>query len=169
MEFEIRKADLDHLDLLIEWRMTVLREVFSILPHVPMENLERESRIYYQTALKTGAHTACFAYADHKIVGCGGVCFYREMPSPDNPNGICAYLMNIYTAPAYRKCGAGKSIVTWLQQRANEYGACKIYLKSSEYAHAFYQKMGFHDRNGYMQSPAENKNSKSSKAPEQEG
>lgn len=153
MEIEIRKAGLDQLDLLMKWRMTVLHEVFSIPPQEPMENLEHANRIYYQTALKTGEHIACFAYADDKIIGCGGICFYREMPSPDNPNGGCAYLMNIYTVPEYRKCGTGKSIVAWLMQKAREYGVCKIYLEASETAHEFYKKIGFYDMNGYMQYP----------------
>lgn len=153
MKIEIREAGLDTLDLLIKWRMTVLHEVFSIPLHEPMEHLERANRIYYQTALKTGEHIACFAYADNKIIGCGGVCLHREMPSPDNPNGVCAYLMNIYTVPEYRKCGAGTSIVTWLTQKASEYGACKIYLEASEKAHEFYKKIGFYDMNGYMQHP----------------
>lgn len=100
--------------------------------------------------MKTGEHAACFAYADDKIIGCGGICFYREMPSPDNPNGGCAYLMNIYTVPKYRKCGVGKSIVIWLMQQANERSVGKIYLESSEHAHEFYKKIGFHDMNGYM-------------------
>lgn len=153
MEMEIRKAGIDNLDLLMKWRMTVLHEVFSIPLNEPMAALEQENRIYYQTALKTGEHIACFAYADDKTIGCGGVCFYREMPSPDNPNGCCAYLMNIYTVPEYRNCGTGKSIVTWLLQKASEYGVCKIYLETSEKAHEFYKKIGFYDMNGYMQYP----------------
>lgn len=151
MKIEIREAELANLDLLLEWRMTVLREVFSIPLYEPMEKMEYANRIYYQAALKTGEHIACFAYADNEIVGCGGVCFYREMPSPDNPNGGCAYLMNIYTVPEYRNCGTGKSIVAWLRQRASERGICKIYLETSEKACEFYKKIGFEDMNGYLQ------------------
>lgn len=132
MEIKIRKAGLDNLDLLMKWRMTVLHEVFSVPLHEPMENLEHANRIYYQTALKTGEHIACFAYAD-------------------NPDGGCAYLMNIYTVPEYRKCGTGKAIVTWLRQRAAESGISKIYLEASETAHEFYKKTGFHNMTGYMQ------------------
>ena len=51
---------------------------------------------------------ACFAYVGNEIVGCGGICLYQEMPSPDNPSGGCAYLMNIYTRPEFRGQGVGK-------------------------------------------------------------
>lgn len=154
MDIKIQKASPYDLELLVKWRMTVLHEVFSVPWDEAMENLERENRRYYQTALETGEHEACFAYAGDKLIGCGGVCFYREMPSPDNPTGGCAYLMNIYTAPAYRNCGAGKAIVTWLRQRAEEYGAGKVYLEAAEKAREFYKKMGFYDMRGYMKCPA---------------
>ena len=39
---------------------------------------------------------------------------YHEMPSPDNPNGKCACLMNIYARPPFRRQGIGDRIVCWL-------------------------------------------------------
>lgn len=87
METTIRKADLADIDLLMKWRMEVLHEVFSIPASDPMEKLEQENRAYYQMKIPAGEHIACFACMDKEIVGCGGVCLYQEMPSPDNPGG----------------------------------------------------------------------------------
>ena len=39
---------------------------------------------------------------------------YHEMPSPDNPDGKCACLMNIYARPPFRRQGIGDRIVRWL-------------------------------------------------------
>ena len=99
MGIVIRKATLEDMELLVEWRMEVLHEVFSIPQNQSTKALEKENRCYYQKALQTGEHIACFACLDDKVIGCGGICFYREMPSPDNLTGKCAYLMNIYTPP----------------------------------------------------------------------
>ncbi|MCD8018402.1 MAG: GNAT family N-acetyltransferase [Clostridiales bacterium] len=115
-----------------------------------MEELLAANRNYYTTALKTGTHIACFAYVNEKIVGCGGVCFYQEMPSPDNPNGCCAYLMNIFTIPEMRKQGIGKAIIKWLVREAQEHGAEKIYLEASQKAYPLYKEMGFYDMIGYL-------------------
>lgn len=101
MDIEIRKAELADLDILMKWRMEVLQEVFSIPADQPLEKLEQENRVYYQNALPKEEHIACFAYANKNIIGCGGICLYQEMPSPDNPNGNCAYLMNIYIRSRY--------------------------------------------------------------------
>lgn len=54
MDIEIRKAELTDIDLLMKWRMRVLREVFAIPENEPAEELERKNRIYYQSALQAG-------------------------------------------------------------------------------------------------------------------
>lgn len=143
MDVEIRKAGLADVDLLMEWRMRVLREVFAVPGSQPMKELEQENRRYYETMLLTGGHTACFACFKDEIIGCGGICVYREMPSPDNASGKCAYLMNIYTSPQFRGMGAGEKIVRWLVDQALSEGITKIYLETSAAGKRLYEKTGF--------------------------
>ena len=131
MEIAIRKATLEDIDLLMEWRMEVLHEVFSIPPLQNTDELEQENRAYYQRALAQEEHIACFAYMEDNIVGCGGICLYQEMPSPDNPTGKCAYLMNIYTKPQFRKRGVGEAIIKWLVAQAIMRGIPKNYVHNS--------------------------------------
>lgn len=142
-EFEIRRATLEDLDVLVRWRMEVLREVFLLPPQTDITDLERANREYYQNELDNGGHIACFALLNGTIVGCGGICLYREMPSPDNPSGRCAYLMNIYVRPDHRHSGAGRAIVRWLTDRARELGITKIYLETSAPARRMYLALGF--------------------------
>lgn len=153
MELAIRKATLEDMELLVEWRMEVLREVFSIPQNQPADHLRMENRRYYQRALQTNQHIACFACLDGTIAGCGGVCFYREMPSPDNPTGECAYLMNVYTRPRFRKRGIGKTLVQWLIGEARKRGVFKIYLESSEAGKDLYTRIGFVPMQGMMKFP----------------
>ncbi|MCM1577430.1 MAG: GNAT family N-acetyltransferase [Ruminococcus sp.] len=149
MNIEIRKASIDDIDLLVEWRIRVLREVFEIPENQPTEEFEYANRLYYQSELETGGHIACFAYSGDEIIGCGGVCLHREMPSPDNLSGKCAYLMNIYTAPKFRSFGAGEKVVRWLIGQARSKGITKIYLETSDIGRRLYEKVGFEDM-GYM-------------------
>ncbi len=145
MEILIQKADISNLDLLMRWRMEVLNEVFPPSEYDYPEDLEEENRNYYKWALPAGKHIACFACADGEIVGCGGLCLYQEMPSPDNPSGQCAYLMNIYCRPAFRSQGVGRSVISWLVDRAKEQYITKIYLESSKPARQLYERLGFSD------------------------
>ena len=150
MNVAIKKADISEIDKLMHWREIVLREVFSIPEEKNIDELLDKNRDYYMAALGIGTHISCFAYSGDAIVGCGGVLFYQEMPSPDNISGRCAYLMNIYTIPKMRKQGIGNTIVKWLIKEAKRAGAEKIYLEASKDAYSLYKEMGFEDMNGYL-------------------
>ena len=84
MKISVRKAGISELDLLMEWRMQVLAEVFSDYENVDWETLRKNNEDYYKEHLADGTHTACFAMdtEQERIVGCGGICYQKEMPSP---------------------------------------------------------------------------------------
>lgn len=153
MEIQIRQATIGDLDLLMQWRMEVLHEVFSIPSEQSVAELEAENRHYYRAELPRGGHIACFAYHGEEIVGCGGMCLYQEMPSPDNPNGKCAYLMNIYARPQFRRHGVGDTVVRWLLDRAKQLGVTKIYLETSEAGRPLYREIGFAEMQDMMKWP----------------
>lgn len=156
MDVVIRKAELQDLDLLMRWRMEVLHEVFSIPADQPLAELEAENRRYYQKELPQGGHIACFVYIGEEIVGCGGMCLYHEMPSPDNPSGKCAYLMNVYVRPQFRGHGIASRLVRWHVEQAREHHISKIYLETSEAGRPLYQRIGFSDMKDMMELPHEN-------------
>ena len=60
MEIQIRQATIQDLNVLMQWRMEVLHEVFSIPSERSVTELESENRRYYQTELPQGGHIACF-------------------------------------------------------------------------------------------------------------
>lgn len=146
----IRQATENDLDLLLKWRMEVLSHVFSLPPDRAVEDLYAANLAYYKRALPRGEHIAAFAETEHGIVGCGGVCLYREMPSPDNPSGWCAYLMNIYTRKEFRGQGIGSAVVRWLIEQAERREITKIYLEASETGRPLYERLGFTDMRDYM-------------------
>ncbi len=138
------------LQQLILWRMEVLRCVFSIPEDADTQELEQRNRLYYARHLADGSHIACIALMEGEAVGCGGICLYEEMPSPDNPTGRCAYLMDIYVREPFRRKGAGRRIVDWLVERAHEQGITKIYLETTSSGRALYESSGFEDMKGMM-------------------
>lgn len=150
---EVRRVGVGDIDLLMEWRMEVLHEVFSIPDGMPTGDLEESNRRYYADQLADGGHVACLAYLDGEAVGCGGMCIQREMPSPDNPGGMCAYLMNIYARPENRRHGVGEAVVRWLVDTAEDMGIGKIYLETSVAGRPLYETMGFTDMPDMMRVP----------------
>jgi len=150
----IKELRADDMELLLSLRMEVLSNVFSQekkeLSDSEWDDIRKENENYYREELEKGGHVACAIYVLGEPAGCGGVCLYREMPSPDNHSGKCAYLMNIYVRNAYRRQGIAKEICNYLIERAREEGAEKIYLESSDMAFELYRSLGFEDMNGYL-------------------
>lgn len=140
MVIRIKRADVTDLDELMRWREVVLREVFSIPKEKNMDDLLTANREYYHTALKREEHLACFAYADEyadaEPVGCGGICLYQEMPSPDNPSGKCAYLMNIYTVPAVSTVWGKQSSNGWCRKQSAGMQAKFIWKRPRKRSHS---------------------------------
>ena len=129
MKPQVREAGLEDLDLLMAWRMETLEHVFAMPESKMPAGLRGANEQYYKTALADGSHIACFAQLDGETVGCGGVCFQMEMPSPDNPSGRCAYLMNIYTREQYRGRGVGAATDRYLIGRPGSAASPKFTWK----------------------------------------
>lgn len=144
----------NNIDLLVFWRIHVLRCVFSIPENMDTAELECSNRNYYEQHLADSSHIACIASIENEVIGCGGICFYEEMPSPDNRNGRCAYLMNIYVSEQFRGQGTAKRIVRWLVGQALAQGVGKIYLETSDMARQLYGGLGFNYMKNMMRLEA---------------
>lgn len=138
---------LTDISRLMTWRREVIRAVFGV---EPSEVLLEANRRYYETHVADGSHVAFVADADGVEVGCGAICLTDELPSPDNPSGRCAYLMNIYVRPGFRGCGVATAIVNRLVVTARLHGCDKIYLETTASARALYNKTGFKNLPGIM-------------------
>jgi GNAT superfamily N-acetyltransferase len=143
---KMRRICSNEIDTLMAWCMEVLHEVFADYDHPDWQALQKANREYYQREIPAEGHIAGLAEPG---IGCGGLCLYNEMPSPDNPTGKCAYLMNVYVRPEYRGQGYGRQIVTWLVDQARQRGITKIYLEASECARKMYRELGFKEMKDY--------------------
>lgn len=145
MNVTIRKVIV--LPTLMHWRREVIENVFGV---EPSRELMAANREYYQKHIADGSHIAIVAELGDEDVGCGAVCLTDELPSPDNPSGRCAYLMNIYVKREYRSNGIGHTIVRWLVDKALELGCGKIYLETTDGARSLYKSIGFDELPGIM-------------------
>ena len=109
MAFIYKQATVTDLDLLTETRVQVLLAANGLPDHTDMEEVRRQTRRYYQTALPDGSHIAYLVFDGSRFAGAGGVSFFQVMPTYHNPSGKKAYIMNVYTCPV--SLSGGRS--TW--------------------------------------------------------
>ncbi len=142
---EIRTVE--SLTELMKWREEVIRNVFGIAPD---KSLLDANRKYYETHVADGSHVAIVAAEGGDEYGCGALCFSDELPSPDNPTGRCAYIMNIYVRERFRNNGVAHLIVARLIEAAKKRNCGKIYLETTDDGRPVYSSLGFRDMQDMM-------------------
>lgn len=134
----------------MRWRMEVIGCVFGDQSPYDTATLAAANADYYAQALANGTHIAVIAGMDVHDVGCASVCLQRELPSPDNPTGLCAYVMNVYVRPQARRHGVAHAMVRYLTDKARNLGCGKIWLESTDSALSIYTDLGFEPQKHIM-------------------
>lgn len=145
--FMIELKEIKAIPTLMRWRGEVLQHVFG---HKPDKRLLVANRQYYRAHISDGTHRALVALYDGIEVGCGAICLTDELPSPDNPTGHCAYLMNIYVREPYRRRGVGHAIVRHLLELAKVNNCNKMYLETTAEGRSMYRSLGFEEMTDMM-------------------
>ena len=125
---------------LMRWRAEVISHVFG---ETPGRRLLVEIRKYYRSHIPDGSHLEFVAEMDGEECGCGSVCITEELPSPDNPTGRRACLVNIYVRREFRNRGVGRAIVSRLVDEAGKRGCGVIYLETTADGRPLYLSAGF--------------------------
>ena len=142
-KFKYKKATLEDIDELVRTRDIVLRAANKLPDDEDMSEVEQESYAYYKRALESGEHIAYLVYDNKNFVGAGGVSFYQVMPTYHNPTGKKAYIMNMYTAPEYRRLGIAFHTLDLLVKAAKEQGVSQIALEATDMGRPLYERYGF--------------------------
>lgn len=105
-------------------------------PYPPEKTREKLARL-----LESGSDRILVAVGDGRVVGYVHACDYDVLYAPHMKN-----IMGIAVSYDFRRRGAGKALISAVEQWAKESGAAGIRLvsgKSREGAHAFYRGIGF--------------------------
>lgn len=143
MTIEYRRAGLGDLELLVQVRALVLKAANDLPEGTDMAPVEGPSREYYARALAEGSHVAYLAWAGDELAGAGGICFYRVMPTWHEPDGRRGYIMNLYTAPAFRRRGVARGMLERLTAEARARGVKQLSLEATPMGRPLYEAFGF--------------------------
>ena len=153
MSLNYKKATLEDLEMLVATRIEVLRAATQLSDDVDMSQVKEQSYKYYQETLRNGTHTAYLVFDGDIFVGAGGISYFQVMPTYHNPNGHKAYIMNMYTKPAYRGKGISFKTLDLLVRDAHARGISAISLEATEMGRPLYEKYGFVKMDTEMELP----------------
>ncbi|WP_193196433.1 GNAT family N-acetyltransferase [Nostoc sp. MG11] len=141
--FNLRQANLQDLEALVDLRLELLREVGDIKGDTDTAALAQSTRNYFVEKMPQGEFLAWVAEVDNQIVATSGLVFFQRPPHNGNLSGLEAYVMNVYTVPPWR----GKGIATALLKQINSFvrttEAKRIWLHATQDGKRIYEKLSF--------------------------
>lgn len=135
-----RRADATLMDAALAIRMDCLREVCGFGAEHAFAQAFIEATAEF---LRTADQTTLLTLDGDTPIACATLCYKRTIPTPGHPTGRRAHLMNVYTAPAYRRRGLAKRLLTMLHREAAGRGVTEITLDATEAGRRLYESMGY--------------------------
>jgi GNAT superfamily N-acetyltransferase len=148
----IRPATIADSDILLEFRLAMIEDVFRADEHAPAwDAVElREANRRWLAGHFGRDCAAWLAEIDGQIAGCAAVVWFDHPPTPTNPGGVEAYILNVYTRPEWRRRGVARALMEQVVSEARKAGVRRIWLRASDEGRPLYEEMGFRQTN-YLQ------------------
>ena len=143
---DFRKADINDLELLVELRYDVLREVNHIEDCDFSDDFMKATENYFAS----DKQSTYIATEGKDIIACATVCYTDVMPTFDHPNGRRARSMNVYTRLEYRRRGIAFKLLDMAVQEAEFRGVTEISLDATDEGRELYLSYGFKPSDEYM-------------------
>lgn len=136
----IRRVDESLVEAALAIRMDCLREVCGWpRTHVFPAEFIAATREF----LRTADQTTILTMDGETPVACATLCYKTYIPTPGHPTGKRAHLMNVYTAPGYRRRGLARRLLTLLHREAEKRGVTEITLDATAEGRRLYERMGY--------------------------
>lgn len=142
-EITYHKATAKDVNALADNRIEFLVTLLGPQSNEAIAELRNNLNNYFAVAIQDEACIFYLAKQGHLVVGTGGAIFRTQPGTFKNPSGRVAYLLNMYTAPAFRKKGICKAILDLLKMEAMQKGFFAFELHATKEGEPVYQKNGF--------------------------
>ncbi|MCL2461477.1 MAG: GNAT family N-acetyltransferase [Defluviitaleaceae bacterium] len=149
---EYRRAVLADAEELARIRSVFIAEVNDLEPDDGrVSAMKRANLAYFTSALADGSFIAWLAVHEDEIVATSGLSFSIVPPNFACMDGRVAYIMNMFTFPAYRGQGIATELFARIAEEAKSLGYGKITLNATDTGRPIYEKYGFKDMHGEME------------------
>jgi GNAT superfamily N-acetyltransferase len=141
MTYQIRNATVADIPHLVTHRDEMFRDMGVPAEFAAMAAATAE---WLGTAIPSGTYLGWLAVTDDGDVAAGGGLLV--MPWPPGPMTMdprCAFVFNVYTAPAHRKQGLAKRLMETMHDWCRAQGIERVVLNASVFGQPIYEQMGY--------------------------
>lgn len=147
---DIIRLDETSVEVFWQLRKQLFEELGEITPETNPAELESATKQYYLA--HTGKDLISWGILyENEIAAIGSLCFFERIPYKENLSGREGYILNIYTAPAFRNRGFAGRILDEIKAYANANHIKRLWLSSSENGKHLYIKQGFQPKENEME------------------
>lgn len=139
----VRQAEIADIPALGRLRMALLGELGELDGPQASDALWQATQSYFSSAQADGSARSWLVEVDGDAVACGTLALFVRPPYPGNLAGREAYLLNMYTVPAWRKRGMASALLDAMVAHAREQRLGKLWLHASEQGRPLYERLGF--------------------------
>ncbi len=129
--------------IIADHRAAMFRDM-GVLAAADVPALRDASRRYLAAALADGRYRGWLAESEGEVVAGAGLVTYAALPRPEKlSGGEDAYVFNVYTAPAHRRRGLARELMTVILAWCRERGITCVNLHASDAGRRLYERLGF--------------------------
>ncbi len=138
-----RKAGTNDIQILVEARVDFLGEYWGAQDSDIANKLMAELHLFFETEIQANTYVCWIAMHENNLVAIGGMKIIQKPGSFRVPDGRCGYIMNMYTAPEFRRRGLAKTILEKLMEEGNAAGIHFFELHATADGEPLYIQNGF--------------------------
>jgi len=136
-----RRADIRDVEALAILRREFLLEVADAQPNDT--SILPRLRSWFNEKIASADFLAILAIVANEVIASSGLVVHEHPPGIMIPNGREAYIMNMYTRPAWRGKGIATVIFRQLLDIAREKNCTRVALHALPMGRAIYEQEGF--------------------------
>lgn len=138
-----RRARLDDIEILVDYRVRLLNEVFNHQEDEEAETLKKELQEYFSKSIHSKDFIIWLAEYNGKVIGTSGMVVWQTPPLYECKSGRLGYILNMYTIPEARRKGVCTRLLSELIKEGELLGLTYLHVHSSDDGINIYRKAGF--------------------------
>ncbi len=138
----VRQAGTADLEVILRHR----RSMFADMGHGDeggREAMVAAARPYIAAGLENGSYRGWLLEVGDRIVAGGGLAISGFQPTPFELNPRRAWIVTVYTEPAFRRRGLARQVLEAILDWCREQGLRSVFLHASAAGRPLYESMGF--------------------------
>lgn len=138
-----RAVTLDDIDVIVQHRRAMFEDM-GYSDTAALDAMDERYRVWVRDKIERDVYLGWFVLDESGTVAAGvGVWLQEWQPVPFDPSGLRGYVLNVYTAPHYRRRGLARYLMRMLLDACKGQGINSLYLHSSDEARHLYETLGF--------------------------